>query len=286
MVLSDCTALSLEPSPLSDHHTELASFHRVGIKQNFKTLLLNKYRAEFEQAVYIQVPSLVQLCAKCVASSVPLPSPRSASGSLTQAEVEALLPRELVSYMHEQPWVVTPKARDERWRRMNVLIVLLGELYNVCLIEEEEVLRMLERLCASIEKGMRRNVEPLCRLLVTVGPVLEGRRPRRRRKHPKVGQDALDDSGSSSDDDDDDDDMMRDDAEEDERLHTVGDDSVLARERSPRRCRTKGRRKELDDCIFKAESYLEHVREWKLGERIRFMLQDLLDLRARNWQPR
>jgi hypothetical protein len=252
------------------------------VPQNFMTLLLNKYRTEFEQVVYVQAPPLVQLCAKRVAMSVALPSP---GGTLTRAEVEALLPQELVAYLRDQPWVVTPKAREERWRRMNDLIVLLGQLYNVRLVEEEQVHAMLGQLCDSIENGMHRNVEPLCKLLVTVGPALEGRSAKRR-EHLTVDQDVLDE-------DDYDDDYGEEKAEEGKgevvRMDDPNFESLWGRgwtntKRDEQR-RTK-KREGLGEYMAKVESYRQRVREWKLGERIRFMIQDLLELKARNWKRR
>lgn len=237
---------------------------------NFRTVLIDKYRSEFEQAVYTQVPPLVQLCARCVDGSMP---PTAAA----RAETEALLPQELAAYLRERPWVVTPKVLAERWQRMIELVVLLGEFYNVGLVAEAQITWMLDQLCASIEQGVRRNVEPLCRLLATVGPVLDGRR-RRAAEHLGVDQD---------DDDDDDgvgvvDDGINDGA-------TWVDDFVLARpseKKNEEKEKEKKMTKGVDEYMDKVASYLRRGKEWNLGSRIQFMIMDVMELRTRNWQWR
>jgi hypothetical protein len=233
--------------------------------QNFKTVLLNKYRVELERALFVQVPSLVELCAKRVVATT--------SSGRADGNVDAVLPQELVSYLRERPWVVTPKILHERWRRMNDLIVLLGEFYNVGLVGEDQVRRMLEQLCESIEHGVRRNVEPLCRLLATVGPALDGRRGRRRH------------SAGPADDAQDDLDALDDELD----VNVTSNDGFVLLPGSDKEDDDdldEEQHEGLAEYLVKIEGYLGRVREWQLGERIRFMIQDVLELKARNWQSR
>jgi hypothetical protein len=231
-------------------------------------VLIEKYRSEFEQAVYTPVPPLVQLCARRVDASMP---PAAAA----RAETEALLPQELAAYLRERPWVVTPKVLAERWQRMIELIVLLGEFYNVGLVAEAQITWLLDQLCASIEQGVRRNVEPLCRLLATVGSVLDGRR-RRAAEHLGVDQDDDDDGVDVVDDTIDD-------------GATWVDDFALARpgeEKNEEKEKAKKMTRGVDEYMDKVASYLRRGKEWNLGSRLQFMIMDVVELRTRNWQWR
>lgn len=183
-------------------------------------------------------------------------------GPLTLEELEILLPQELVSYLQERPWIVTAKAGEQRWRRMNELIVMLGELYNVHLVEEAQVHGMLAQLCDSIEKGMHRNVEPLCKLLITVGLKMKGQDVRRR-QYLHVDQDAS---------------IQLDQEEATSPLQGVYGNHAVPQQSG---C---GTATILELYINKAKAYRERIREWRLGQRIRFMLDDLLALDARGWQ--
>jgi len=148
---------------------------------NFKRALISCCQQEFEReySPVKRVSTLVEICAKFIVSkNIPWKQVDHSTYSNDDV-IQRILPMELENYLNSKPWIKPANYERNRTKRMIRNIVFIGELFKRKMLSIRVVYAIINKLLTATignENCRLEDIEVLCRLMETVGKVMDDSR--------------------------------------------------------------------------------------------------------------